>query len=52
MNTEEIMVALDFVLDHSDVMTAERGYSAPIPGDSTRLDAGCTWRYVKGVWGR
>lgn len=32
MNTLESIVALDLVLDHSEVMTALRGYSAPMPG--------------------
>jgi hypothetical protein len=31
MKTDESIVARDCVLDHSDVMTALRGYSAPIP---------------------
>lgn len=31
MNTLEIILVLDWVLDHSDVMTALKGYSAPMP---------------------
>ena len=41
MKTEESMVARDCVLDHSEVMTALRGYSAPIPstnGSVSRLE--------------
>jgi hypothetical protein len=33
-NTDDSIVVLDDVLDHSEVMTADKGYSAPIPGSS------------------
>jgi len=33
------MVALDDVLDHSEAMTADKGYSAPMPGSSQGVNS-------------
>lgn len=40
MKTEESILPLDFVLDHSEVITALSGYSPPIPIDQSRVRVG------------